>query len=289
MLCRPAAPLLPGQGVTLLSDLHIGSPLTDEALITADLNSALVRHDRILINGDIFDAILTADTKRFRPNAVAPWLHGVNDILGMALDRAESLLVPYAHLIDMIGLGNHEASLEKYHSLEPCSILVKRLQTRTKHSIFYGGYTGFVRYRLARTKQQEAKHRAGSSLTIFYWHGAGGGSSLSSALGEFGSKGGFVEGADVHWYAHKHVRLACPLERIRCSPAGTGPSRRTLWLVRTGAYMRAYEGQSQASWIKKGRVGNYAADTLLSPSAQGGMRLVLGPKGVADLRVEFTS
>lgn len=285
LLCRPAVPLQSGQGISLLSDLHIGSPQTDEKLIVKELELARKRNDRILINGDIFDGILASDSKRFRPNAVASWLHGVNDIVGKALERAGTLLAPYADLIDMIGIGNHEASLEKYHSFCPVSALIEHLNRFAYQTIFFGGYTGIVRYKVARSAKQRAGHRAGGSLTIFYWHGTGGGSSLSGALGEFGTKGTFVEGADVHWHAHKHIRLACPVERLSCSASHQGPQARTLWLVRTGAYMRPYRVQSQKSWSEQGRNGNYAADSLLPPAGRGGVRLVAGDLG--KHRVEF--
>ena len=290
MLCRPSVPLRSDQGISLLSDLHLGSPQTDEGLIKKELDQAFLRKDRINFNGDLFDAILAGDAKRYRPDAIHPRLHGTADVLGLALDWAEELLSPYVDHVDMIGIGNHETSVEKHHSLDLVGTLVKRLQTAVRvkgHRIHYGGYAGFLRYKVERSTEQKQGHRSGDSLTIFYWHGHGGGSGLGGALGEFASKGSFIEQADIHWHAHRHIRLAAPVERISCS-ASSAPASRTCWYIRTAAYMNSYSGQTQEHWLRKGRKSNYGADALHAPYGRGGARVVLCGSA-RKLRVELTS
>lgn len=289
VVCRPA-PLFrasttpPGsdsQGVYLMSDTHIGAPNADYDLMAEELKLAARRRDRVLVNGDVMDLILTKDAKRFSPTALHPRLRGREDLVNAAVDWAEELFSPYANLIDMICLGNHSSTVSKYSSVDPIALLVQRLQAKVTtpgHRVHHGGYTGFVQYRFEK--------QGFGPFTIFYWHGAGAGSGgLGGALGEFGSKGSFVEGADLLWYGHRHVRAVSQLEKLSCPRRGHSPVLRKQWVVRTGAYLRPYGGQTQESIRKRGRRGNYAADSLCSPYGTGGLRVVLYPDGRSEVCV----
>ena len=48
----------------LMSDLHLGSACCDVGAIQSDLRRAKDLDARVLINGDVFDAILPGDRKR---------------------------------------------------------------------------------------------------------------------------------------------------------------------------------------------------------------------------------
>ena len=137
------------------------------------------------------------------------------------------------------------------------------------HRVWYAGYTGFIRYQLVAKGATKTRR----SLTIFYHHGAGSGSSLASSASEF-EKLNFVEGADVFWLGHKHSRLSASVERISCPREGFEPRTREVRLVRTGAYLRSYSGQTQASVQRVGRKSSYAADAMYRPMGLGGARLL---------------
>lgn len=282
-------------GFSLLSDLHIGCANVDHDQIDRELDLAYTRKDRILINGDIADLILTKDHKRYSPSALHPRLQGRADLVNAALDFAYEILYPYASRIDVIGIGNHESKAIHHHDFDFVSELVKKLRTGVRHcNTVYGGYAGFVRYEI-----QSAAWKTPQSLNFFYWHGAGGGASASSAAQEFDKKS-FVEGADVVWFAHKHLRMAYEVERL--SPPWTlhepVPRTRRQWNVRTGSYFHTYPGQTQEGYARDGRQASYAADSLLPPQGRGGARVVLrfgrdttsaGVPCEKNLRVEFSS
>src|SRR5262245_44093653 len=78
-------------GLTLLSDLHIGSAMTDYDLIEADLQEAARNGDRILINGDVIDGIVPGD-KRFSPDRVHPRIRGRADMLTAQEEWAAEIL-----------------------------------------------------------------------------------------------------------------------------------------------------------------------------------------------------
>jgi len=270
---RPC-PLLysPGSSVGLFfqSDPHFGASDVDYDLLDQERKKVLKRGDRLCVNGDVFDAILTRDTKRYEPTKLHKSLQGRNDLLNGAIDMAYSYYAPLASRIDMIGTGNHESALEKHHNVDPISLLVKRLNQLPDTQIAYGGYAGFVQYSF----QDKPQNFQPQKFTVFYWHGSGGGNSLASSASEFEKKG-FIEGADVFWIAHKHTRMAIEVERLSCPPSGHKPVLRKQWNIRTGSYFKTYEGQSPQEFKEFGRLSNFAADALLPPQGRGGIRLVL--------------
>lgn len=262
------------QGVFLLSDPHVGSDTFDESRLRADLQSALRRGDRIVVNGDVFDLILPADRKRYRPSAVHRRLRGRDDLVNAAVEWAEELFAPAAHLLDMVGVGNHEDAAEQHHSVDPVRMLLRRLAL-PGHVASHGGYCGFLKYRW---------EGRGRPHTVFYWHGAGKGHGLAGLLGEFSQKATFVEGADTVWFAHRHGRAVGQLEKVSSPSRGNFGTRRQ-WLVRSGAYLKPYARQPLPA-LPEGRGGNYAADALCTPYAPGGVRLVLRRDGSSRVELD---
>ncbi len=279
-VCRPLPLTLNDAGeagLTLLSDPHIGSAWVDYQLLEEELKQAALHNDRILINGDLFDAILTQDEKRFEADVLHPRLRGAKDQVNRALDWAEEIFSPYADRLDMIGCGNHDTKLEKKANTDVIGLLVDRLRKHIKkpdQQMCHGGYVGFVRYDLGK-----------KPFTIFYWHGAGGGAGLGGAANELHQKAHFIEGADLVWFGHRHVRLALQMEKLYCPASGGVPRRRPYWFVRTGSYIRAYEGQTQQDRTRNGRRACYSTDMLLPPQGCGGARIVLSLKNLP--RVEL--
>lgn len=273
VVCRPSPIDLKigaEQGLTLLSDLHIGAPNINYRLIEKELKDARRRNDRILINGDVFDGILHSDAKRFSPDCIHPRLHGRRDVLNSAIEWAVDLLQPYADLIDVIGIGNHETALEKHHSIDPVRVLCYDLTRKLArpcqdHVIHYGGYKGFVDYRLG-----------GLRWVLYYYHGKGHGQANSTK--DFENESLQVENVGAIWLGHKHQSLASGVERISCPMGGYNCLVSVVRYIRTGAYMKVNTGQSQASIRKYGRRSNYAADSSMKPGMQGGARIVLKRK-----------
>ena len=65
--------------VALMSDLHIGSLHTDYKMIDDELKRAKEENALIAINGDVFDAILPGDRKRYRANNLHPRMYSAGD------------------------------------------------------------------------------------------------------------------------------------------------------------------------------------------------------------------
>ncbi len=272
-VCRPSPiPYRTGltQGLTLMSDLHVGAPQVDYARITWELERAKEHGDRVLLLGDLIDAILPSDRKRFEPTVLHPRLQGRNDVVNAEVDWVVEILGPYANLIDMVGVGNHETAVEKNHHLDVTRLIVegltRRLPRRSRHVIHYGGYTGYVAYAFdGAVKSRQYR--------IFYHHGSGGGVTLSKVFTQLKSKG--WSGADLIWEGHRHLSLNAREQVLELPDAGHDIRSRDIRYVATGGYFHTYEGQPQGSIRSHGRRSNYAADSGLFPTGVGGASVLL--------------
>lgn len=267
------------QGFTLISDLHVGARNVDYELIKSELEEAKKNRDRILINGDIFDMILVGDRKRFRADVLHPKLAGKADIVDRAVDWAVDLLSPYIDQIDMVGIGNHEEAVAKYHSVDVTKMLISLLRRKRRskaHVIHYGGYTGFVDYRFRHSgaKNYDTRNQKGRRFVVYYHHGTGGGAPITKGMIDFSRKM-WVTGADLIWHGHKHTRVTSSVQTVGCPLTGDEPVIRDVRQVQTGAYFDTYCGQTQESVEEHGRIANYAADAALSPQSKGGVRVTL--------------
>ena len=264
-----------------MSDTHIGAAHVDYALIEKELERAADKNDRILLNGDVFDMILAKDMKRFVPGVLHPRLTRRDDIVNAAIEWAVEIFGPYANLIDVIGIGNHEAVVSSRHSTDVARILIYELQKKVKkkdHVIHYGGYGGFVDYRF----RGSGKRR----MVIHYYHGSGGSAPVTKGMIDFHRRS-WVE-ADVIWMGHKHNRLASGVQTLRCPLHGDDLEIRDVRQIMTGAYFKTYVSQSQESLRKHGRQSHWAADMGFAPQMMGGARLevvIVGHDRRLEMRV----
>lgn len=275
-ICRPAPlQLQAGKliGLRLMSDLHIGAAHVDYKMIQREIEDAATNGDRVLINGDLLDLILPKDTKRYQPNAVHPRIAKRNDQVNAVIEWAVEELSPIAHLLDLLAIGNHEAVITHYHSIDPTLLVLYELEKIAKqrdpnHVIHYGGYAGFVDYRLRNREGADDSYR----WIVYYHHGSGGAAPVTKGLIDFNRKDVFID-ADVIWMGHKHNRLVVSVEKLRCPTKGDDVDVREVFHIMTGAYFNTYMGQSQQSVRKYGRRSNYAADMGLAPGGKGGVRV----------------
>jgi len=293
VICRPKAiKYKTNAPVTfrLISDLHIGHSGVSYDKIKRELKEADENGDRILINGDVFDMIIPSDGKRFVADILHKRLHGKRNILNEAIKWAVEILGPYYSKIDMIGVGNHEASVEKYHSADPVALLIDAMKSQVPfnpdHKIHHGGYSGFVDYKLYRTEDKDGKTGGSTRLIIWYHHGYGGSAPVTHGVIDF-ARAGWVN-ADVKWFGHKHTRMSVQDVAYRCPVSGSKPIREDVRLIRTGSYFETYHGQSQDSIKSNGRKGSYAADACMAPQGIGGALLSVTIDRNGKKRLEVT-
>lgn len=283
-ICRPQPTTVRSGdevGLTLMSDLHIGAAHVDYKLIQREIARAAEEGDRVLINGDLLDLILPKDHKRYDPTAIHPRLANRTDIINAAVTWAVELFAPVCSQIDMIGVGNHETAVTKWHSVDPTLLVVYELEKLAKekipeHVVHYGGYTGFVDYRFrdGYERKKGVTGGGGTRWVLYYHHGFGGAAPVTKGMIDFNRKDTFID-ADLLWMGHKHNRWTGTVEKLSCPQQGEQPNTKEVRHVMTGAYFNTYVGQSQESVRKHGRRSNYAADAGMAPQGRGGARVTL--------------
>lgn len=251
----------------LTSDHHLDSPHSDHELIRAEMERW--PDARCAMNGDLFDLILPRDAKRYMPSAVHPKILGRDDPLDAAVELAADVLAPFAARIDLIGYGNHEKAAERYHSTDAVRRLLTELAARgVEHRICYGGYTGFLDYRIDFGGKSRAR------LVVYYHHGSGGSAPVTKGMIDFNRKAAWVD-SDVVWLGHKHNRLldVTPV-RVRCPDKGWEITADPQVFVMTGGYLDMHSGRTDDG---TGRAGTYPEDAGLAPQRKGGALLYAYP------------
>lgn len=252
-----------------MSDLHIGAQYTQIPLIKKDLERARSLNARINLNGDVFDLILVQDKKRFRMNALPERLFRAGDnLINESIRWAAEILGPYADLIDMIGVGNHDDAAAKHHSVDLVTILVDLLNSEHKTQISYGGYAGWLNYRFLMPVAQRCSYK------IQYHHGAGGGSPVTKGMAAFQRASSWIENADCIWRGHLHTKNV-DRSVIQALDNDGVVRHRDVLNVRSASYMYTYAQQSSSDALRHGRRANYAADWDMAPLPTGGVFLKL--------------
>lgn len=183
--------------LALFSDIHFDSPDCDRETLKKHLDSCKKDGRYILINGDLFDAIILGDRKR----AVAHLITNTDNQLNVKLNEIYEFLKPYQENILFIGRGNHEESVMKYNGLDIIEMLVTMLNLGQEHKILYGNYANFLRFTF-----KEKSNRREYNYDIYAHHGAGGSAPATKGMLDFSALAKGIN-ADLIWIGHKHNAL----------------------------------------------------------------------------------
>lgn len=224
------------QNFLICSDVHFGESACDVKAFKADLKKARERNARIIIDGDLMGMILPKDQKRYSPSVTKNSILPFDAVINETISELAEILLPYADLIDMIGMGNHEVSIVKYHSIDVISMLIRELSRGGKFTGSHGGITGFLRYQF-----DCCGHR--KPFVIHYHHGAGGSAPMSKGM--IGMQRTKIQWlADMYIAGHCHNRWSDSDSLVCLNSKGTieVKDRRT---VKSGNYRLSYPLQDQ--------------------------------------------
>lgn len=257
----------------LCSDLHVGARAFDRGALVAELDEARRVGARILVNGDVFDAIDFRD-KRFTPEAVDPALLLKRDMVNEVVGMARTLLRPYAHLIDFLGVGNHDLKWAKWNGVDPVGMLVTLLNadlaaSNEPHRIEHGGICGFYHTAFA---MKFANSAAGVGHTIYYHHGTGAGAPVTRGSINFNRAEHDVE-ADCYTMGHLHNRTSANGVRLRLARVSKKPVYHEYLSLQTASYFDNYRPNGADDAL----AFSYAEETRHAPKPMGGWFLRLVP------------
>jgi hypothetical protein len=202
----------------LLSDLHLDASDHDRQLLQHDLKAARELNARISINGDIFDAIVPSDHKRYHPS-VSSAAPDRDDIFNQMINYAVEILRPYADLIDVISPGNHERAVLKHHHIDLISMLIYALNRELPDGaqrIHQGAYRGFQQYIFRN--ENNSKHTV--QFVLFRHHGRGGSAPVTGGALDLDRIRKDFD-ADLYWIGHKHQSIGRRFTRVSVGPFGS--------------------------------------------------------------------
>lgn len=247
----------------LMSDLHIGAASCDKDLIVSELQWARENKARVAIAGDVFDLLLPKDHKRFNPTVLDPLIRNTDSVLNATLNMGSKILKPYADLIDLIGCGNHETAITKYHATDIIALLCERLST-PKHQVRHGGYTG------AWVNHYSRASGCSGTFTVWYHHGTGGSSPVTKGIINFHRFSTWVRDADVIWSGHRHTRFVSHVQEARIPNQGDRFELRNVYHLQTSSYDSGDHEQfdSEGSYTT-----NWAVEKAFAPQGRGGAKV----------------
>ncbi len=194
----------------LLSDMHL-KPHTPNLSAKAALDDCLKHKRKVYINGDILDLIVAKDPRYNKAEDKARTAGIINDQIEWAVD----FLSPYADIIELIGLGNHEGSVITYHSFDAIRAIIRDIdRIKTNGIIHYGSYQGFITIRFKYANGKTAK-----PFQIIRHHGKGGSAPVTGGAIDLNRM--FTNyRADLYWVAHKHKDTQRGEPLIECNRNG---------------------------------------------------------------------
>ena len=254
--------------VLLISDLHWDNPKCDRDLLKKHLDEALKGNNDILINGDLFCLMQGAYDPRKSKSDIREE-HNVANYFDAIINTAVDWFTPYAHLIKLVGYGNHETSILKRQETDIIERFVTLLNYKCGSSVQVGGYGGWVRFNF-----DDGHHS--NTFKLKYMHGFGGGGAVTRGTIQHNRMSVNVEGADGIWMGHVHedYEMTYTVEELTSKDT---VQLRDILMIRTSAYKEEYGDGSKGWHIERGA----------SPKPIGGRWLIMKPfrDGAGNRRV----
>lgn len=201
------------QRVLHMADLHLDNPHTDLDLVVRTLDQAREHGARVNLYGDTFCAMQGKYDPRATKDNVRPE-HQVANYLDALVEWTADLLEPYADIIDVIGYGNHEASILKRQETDLVQRLVAVLNDRHDANICAGSYAGWLVYRFRTEARQVRSH------IVHYDHGSGGGGPVTKGVIGTNRRAVYVPDAQTVVTGHIHERWLVEIPRERIDQRG---------------------------------------------------------------------
>ena len=235
--------------VAILSDLHWDNPHTDRELIKRHLDYCLKENIPVMINGDMFCLMQGRGDNRRNKSDIRPE-HNNARYLDSIVETAVEWFLPYAHIIKLIGYGNHETSIIKFQETDILQRFVDILNFKAGSNVQVGGYGGWL-----IVKQTLETTTSSFSTKIKYFHGSGGGGIVTKGAINLTRALELYEGFDVFVMGHIHEN-SCRndvRDTVDSHPvSGYTLKQKQLHLMLTGTYKEEYGDGSHGWHVERG-------------------------------------
>lgn len=233
--------------VAMLSDIHWDNPKCDRELLKKHLDYCLKEEMPIMINGDFFCLMQGRYDPRRNKKDILPE-HNVANYLDAVIEDAVDWWAPYAHLLTVIGYGNHETGIIRNCETDPLRRFVDILNYKEKSNVHLGGYGGWI-------VLSQVRGGGMFNTKIKYYHGSGGGGVVTKGAINLTRALEMYDGMDVFTMGHIHENSCRTDSReglITKSKRGIHSVVKDVHLMITGTYKEEYEDGYMGWHIERG-------------------------------------
>jgi len=234
--------------IAMLSDLHWDNPKCDWKLLKRDLDYCLENNIPVMINGDFFCLMQGRGDKRGNKSDIRPE-HNNAKYLDSIVETAVEWFSPYAHIISVIGYGNHETAIIKYQETDILQRFVDLLNYKNGSNVYAGGYGGWLIVR------QFLHSNVSSSFKVKYFHGSGGGGVVTKGALNLTRALEMYEDFDVFTMGHIHENASRNDVRETTNfnaKNGYKHVHKNIHLMLTGTYKEEYGDGSKGWHVERG-------------------------------------
>ena len=246
--------------IAMLSDIHWDNPKCDWDLLKKHLDYCVSENIPVMINGDFFCLMQGKGDKRGNKSDIRPE-HNNAKYLDSIVETAVDWWSPYAHLMTVVGYGNHETAIIKYQETDILQRFVDLLNYKNKSNVYTGGYGGWLVIRMETTGSSKHCSR------IKYFHGSGGGGVVTKGALNLTRALELYEGFDVFTMGHIHENSCRNDVRDTVDYSVRGGYKNSLkdiHLMLTGTYKEEYEDGSKGWHVERGAPPKPVGGRILS-------------------------
>ena len=235
--------------IAMLSDIHWDNPKCDWDLLKKHLNYCLENQIPIHLNGDTFCLMQGSYDPRKVKGNIRPE-HNTPRYFDAVVETAAEFFAPYAHLLTVVGYGNHETSILRRQEIDQVQRFVDLMNFREKTNIQAGGYGGWLIIR-----QKKPNDNTSWSTHIKYHHGIGNGGIVTRGALQMNHALTMFENYDVFTHGHTHDNSCMNLSRdtIEIKPkTGYKMVQKNIHTMLTGTYKNDYSDGAMGWAIERG-------------------------------------
>jgi UDP-2,3-diacylglucosamine pyrophosphatase LpxH len=234
--------------VAMLSDLHWDNPHCDRDMLKRHLDYCLEEDIPVMINGDMFCLMQGRGDNRRNKSDIRPE-HNNAKYLDSIVETAVDWFLPYAHIIKLVGYGNHETAIIKFQETDILQRFVDLLNYKAGSNIQTGGYGGWL------VIKQASGWGSKYSTKVKYFHGSGGGGIVTKGAINLTRALETYENFDVFTMGHIHENSSRNDVRDTIEHHSVGGyvlKQKQLHLMLTGTYKEEYGDGSQGWHVERG-------------------------------------
>lgn len=234
--------------IGMFSDIHWDNPKCDWDLLRRDLDYCLKHSIPMMFNGDTFCLMQGKWDPRGTKSDIRPEHNNIK-YLDSIVETAVDFFSPYAHLITVIGYGNHETSVIKRQETDVLQRFVDLLNYKNGSNVQTGGYGGWLIVR------QEVRTNFFHITKVKYFHGSGGGGIVTRGEINLTRILEMAEDFDVFAMGHIHENKCTNVARDvieHHSATGYYHKHRQIHMMITGTYKEEYGDGSKGWHVERG-------------------------------------